>query len=343
MLLVVVLVIITIVVLEGLVKIPLEPYSLAMVTFLGRPTGKVKKPGWRFLLLYPFLFGFELINAEKKSSSEKEIPVQMLRAPDRAEISFKVELTFIPDEKNLLNYIRAGKEAGVWKILRGIVQEKLRQFVTSSEEGPQTGEKMLEAGVDCVAVVLKAIAGEELDPIPSDIPTMILLHYFQKPQPVPLPEEIRIAGENWQKINNYMKSITSKQREEIKTAIEERRKVIKNISAGNGKQSLPHLGIIITRLNIAEINPQGEFAKALELKAKEVQERKGEVYEVETDIEKAEMLKRKVEEFRGEITLLEAYQVILTWKATREGHGFAFPGGEIPIGKLAGKYLSDKI
>lgn len=332
------------IVLQGLRKIPADPYAYALLTFLERPCARVLKPGWRIFPLCPFLFGYILIDMTKKNSSSKDIPPQLLRAPDRPELEFRLELTFVPDESRLLEYIKSGKKEGIWEILDGIVKEKLRQFVTSPIEGPQTGEKMLEAGDDCVAVLLKAIAGEELSQIPSEIPTIVLLHYFQVPRPSPLPEEIKIAGENWEKLEQYMAQLPDARREEIKRAIEERRQVIKNIKNGNGKQSISHLGIFITRLNMAEILPRGEFAKALELKAKEEQERRGEEYETQTEVIKAQQLKKAIEESGEKIELAEAFQVILSWKATREGHGFAFPGSQNPpILDLATKWLAEKL
>lgn len=336
------------VVLQALAKIPADPPCIALVTLFGEPIPKVKKNGYRLFFFRPFVFGYILIDVSKKNSKAEDIPSQLLRAPDRAELEFYPELTWMPqgdDAKDLIEgYIKSGREDGVWNILRGIVQEKLRQFVTSSIEGPQTGEKMLEAGDDCVAILLKAIAGEELQRIPSEIPTLILLHYSQKPRPLPLPEEKDIAGENWEKIDNYLTKLPSTQKDEIEQAVEERRKVIQSIKNGNGSQKISHLGIIITRLNLAQILPKGEFARTLELKPKEEQERKAEIFETETDLMKAEQLCQKMSASGEKISLQKAFETILKWKATREGHGFTFPGGpELPIGKLATKWLTEQM
>ena len=68
---------------------------------------------------------------------------------------------------------------------------------------------------------------------------------------------------------------------------EEGRLAIANaLRQGNGFLKIPNLGIILNRLNVTAITPKGRLAEAAEQEAKEKQERRGEVFEVEhlTDI-----------------------------------------------------------
>lgn len=60
---------------------------------------------------------------------------------------------------------------------------------------------------------------------------------------------------------------------------EEKREAIRKIKLGDGVQPIPQLGITLNRLNIGEIKPKGELARAAELMVKEQKEREGEKME----------------------------------------------------------------
>lgn len=117
---------------------------------------------------------------------------------------------------------------------------------------------------------------------------------------------------------------------------------IKLIRQGNGLQSIPSLGIVLNRLNVGQIKPMGELAKAAESKVKEEQERRGETYEVETDLMKAKQLMEAAKERKEKLSLAEAFQIIMEWKTAREGHGFTIPGISPAIMELAKAFLKRK-
>jgi hypothetical protein len=281
---------------QGLRKIPADPPCVALLTLFGQPMPEYKEPGWRFFFLYPFVFGYILIDVSKKNSTEKEIPAQLVKAPDLAELLVPLEITWIPikDGQALIEYIRSKKEKGVWEILGGIVAQRLREWAISSIEGPQSAEALLKAGDDAVAVLVKAIAGSALPPIPGLFPTQILLHYFQVPRPPVRPEEEKIAGKNWEKLEEELQKLPPQMVTTIKNAVEKRRKIINDIRNGNGKQPIPHLGIELNRLNIGEIKATGKYGESLELKAKEDRERKAEVLEIQHVSDTIQRLKRQL-------------------------------------------------
>src|SRR3989344_1697535 len=72
----------------------------------------------------------------------------------------------------------------------------------------------------------------------------------------------------------------------------EQKRVIESLRQGNGSVMVGSLGIILNRLNITEIKPKGELAKAAELEAKERQERRGELFEMGHIQDLLERLKR---------------------------------------------------
>ncbi|MDP3052775.1 MAG: hypothetical protein Q8N22_02365 [bacterium] len=281
---------------QGLRKIPADPPCVALITFFGKPIPEYKEAGWRFFFLYPFIFGYILIDVSKKNSTEKEISSQLVRAPDFAEFLVPLEITWTPmkDGQALIEYIKSKKEKGVWEILAGIVAQRLREWAISSIEGPQDGEALLKAGDDAVAILIKAIAGNALSPIPGPFPTQILLHYFKVPRPSVRPEEKKIAGKNWEKLEEELRKLPPGLVTTIKTEVEKRRDGINDIRNGNGKQAISHLGIELKRLNIGEIKATGKYGESLESKAKEERERKSETLEIQHVADTVDRLKKQL-------------------------------------------------
>jgi hypothetical protein len=60
----------------------------------------------------------------------------------------------------------------------------------------------------------------------------------------------------------------------------EEKEIIRKIRLGDGVQPIHQLGITLNRLNIGEIKPKGELARAAELMVKEQKEREGEKVEL---------------------------------------------------------------
>lgn len=106
----------------------------------------------------------------------------------------------------------------------------------------------------------------------------------------------------------------------------ERAEAMGRIRRGNGVQPIPTLGITLNRLNVTRVKPKGELAKVAELQAKEEQERRGEVFEVGTDLMKAHQLIGAAAAAGQTLTIEDAFRIVMEWKATREGHGFTIPG-----------------
>lgn len=272
--------------LQGLRRIPAEPPQVALATFLGGRIQIVKKEGWRFFFIYPYLFGYIPIEVTKVNMTpEKDLDVQRVRTPDLAEIDIPISVTWTPDKesaKALIEFVNSGKEAGVKTILEGIIKEKLRQWALSTEEGPSNFREAIGAQEEVVAVLLKAIVGDKLSPIESgNVSTTALLKYFSKPQKQPNMIEKGVYGDNWEEIDDYLKNLEPEDRQKLEGQVNDRANAIRGIRQGNGKIGHPSLGIVINRLNIGEIKLFGKVAEAAELKVKEEQEREAEKVEME--------------------------------------------------------------
>ncbi len=84
----------------------------------------------------------------------------------------------------------------------------------------------------------------------------------------------------------------------------------------NGFPDEKNLGIKILRVNIKEISEQGALKEAAGLKAKEEQERKGENYELDTEIDQAKIMQKATG-----MSSSQALSEIRSKKAIREGRG----------------------
>ncbi|MDI6717919.1 MAG: SPFH domain-containing protein [Patescibacteria group bacterium] len=319
-------------VLQGLRKIPAKPPHKALVTIFGARVEKTKNEGWRFFPLYPYWYGYIPVKVEKV---DHNLPPQIIRTPDLAELTVPISMTWTPiaTGEGLKTFINNGGESGVKNILEDIVAERLRNWAIAKEEGPVEWQEAMAAGEKASATLLKAILGDRLIPIPSEIPTLVLFSYFGSPKKKPRSEEDKLKwGENWEKVDEILER---EGKEKVREAFERRRQEVIRARQGNGTFELPQLGIVINRLNIGEIKPNGNLAKSAELKVKEEQERKAEVYEVETDLIKARSLVEAAKKSGQSLTLKEAFQIIMEWKTTREGRGFTVPGVAPAIAEVA--------
>ncbi len=311
---------------QGIAYITADPPHYAIVTIFGKRTKKIKKEGYRFFALRPWVEGY----IEKKVTKiNQDFAPEDVRTPDRAELQIIAALTFTPTD--LVEYANAGGEEGVKNIFDDIVPERIREWAFSSDEGPQTWLEARGASEEATAILLKAIVGEGLTEIPDyaqSIPTAIWLKYFDKPRKKPIKKkEIETAGENWEKVDAIFNELSIDQQTDLRTAVEKRRKEIKDARGGNGNFTTKALlGVTINRLNVPVIREKGELAKAAELEVVKQQQRKGEVFEVDTDIIKAKQLMAAAEEVNEPLNFENAYRITLEWKAAREGHGFTIPG-----------------
>jgi len=92
----------------------------------------------------------------------------------------------------------------------------------------------------------------------------------------------------------------------------------------NGVPDIISLGIVITRINVGRIKEQGELQKAASSQAKEIQERRGDLYETGTEIKQAELLLEAYKNAGTPKTLEECILEIRRRKVMREGHGAVY-------------------
>jgi len=286
--------------------IPANPPNLALITLRGKRIPYFKEEGLRFFAkFFPILYGFIPVNVQKKN---QDMPAEIIRTPDLAVLEIPISITWTPGspknmieretysewmERNgnsLINYLnhggegKDGEETGVRTILADIVRERVREWAMSPREGPQKFTDALGAQEEAVAILVKAIAGEELQPkiIYNEVPTRILMKYFSSPQILPTEAEEIEWGDNWKYVKEKVKKLPDEGKQ-LEKDIKKRIENIKTIKRGNGVQDVPQLGITLNRLNIGDINIKSGTAleKAAEQNVAERREKEAEITELE--------------------------------------------------------------
>lgn len=287
--------------LQGYRKIPNNPPHKGLLTIFGRRTEREMCEGWHFFPFFPWFYGVIPVDITKKN-----IDLRFnVRTPDLAELEVPINITYTPS--NLKAYLDAGGENGIKSIITDVVGEKLRVWAIATDEGPQTAEEALKAADQAVAILIKAIAGDNIDPVPSSVPTPILLKYFAEPRQKPTQSEKKDWGENWEKVAEILTKEAPENYQKIKEAVEKRRQLIKALRQANGVQPLPQLGITLNRLNISDIKAIGKFAEAADLDAKEQRERKAELTEISHVIDIVSRVKNELK-----ISTEQALEIVQT-------------------------------
>jgi len=286
-------------------EIPADPPHKAVLLFLGEKTKKILDEGWRLFPFYQILFDAIAIDISKNN---EDLPPQEVKTPDLADLSFEVSITWSAGgrweegkEKQielLNNYIMSEKEPGVKKIYKDIIQSRLRAWVFAEDEGPATWQEAIGCKDEVIATLVKAILGDNIPAIPSDIPTNVLLRYFSVPRKGPLEYQKQKwgkqtkQGSNWEGIEAQLKEIEGGELEVLKKAIKERQNIIRTLREGNGSLVHKKLGIIIHLITINNVALVGPVAEAVQKRVKEKEEKEAEITELDHVLERVKKLSK---------------------------------------------------
>ena len=321
-----------IIILQGIIIIPNNPITIAVITRLEvikwkKATEKdkdekkvevfeivTKEHGYRFVFLKGILYDTILIPIVKINV---DLPAQKVTTPkDNAESEVPVSYTYTPGP-NFFNYLSFGpinkglkKVVEVENVLNDKIQEELRIWASSHQEGPKTWEDLRGSGDEGTAVLIDMIAGEELKPIPCSIPPLKLFQFYGK-IPFYSSQKQEEIEEEKKKIKEELASLDET---EIKKAVNDRWDFIKKIRKSNGTQVIDSLGITINRLNIGQIKVDPKIQEANTKQATEAAEKIAEG--IEFDHIKASITKLMFDEkekgvlVRNKITEQQAIEII---------------------------------
>lgn len=157
--------------LHGLADIPANPPHRGVPTFLGQRYPGVLSEGWHIRLGYSWLYGFVLVNVERKNLDFKP---ENVRTPDTAELAVPISITYIPTANNLLAFLNSGGETGVANILQDIAGEAIREWASAVQRGPQTWREAYGAHAEALQVVMNALTGRDVQALldPDEVARM---------------------------------------------------------------------------------------------------------------------------------------------------------------------------
>lgn len=308
---------------DAIREIPADPPHRAILLVLQKRTNRILGEGWRFFPFYDTLFGAILINVAKHN---EDLSGQIVRTPDKARLSIKISITWSagswkawetkPErEAELLNnFINSGGEEGVKKIYKDIIEDRLRTWAFSAEEGPVSWEEAMRAKDDAIAILIKAILGDDIPSIPSEIPTNVLLRYFNSPRKSPLEYQKKLwgrkteNGSEWEQLEEHLGRLSADALESLKKTIRGRQKTIATLKRGNGLFIHKKLGITINLITIDDVALVGDLAEAADLQVKEQAERAAEIIELEHFTNRLKALRKE----QPEISLAQAVEVVQT-------------------------------
>lgn len=300
-------------VVTGLKKTPANPPHKSLLTFFGRRTRVVLGEGWNFLPLYP-LFNRILVNVTKKN---KEFPPQRVRTPDRAEISVSASVTWEPGIKgcprSYVEYLNSGGEQGVTEILGNIIEDRVKTWAGSNKEGPSSWLEALALRDEAHGVLAKALLGDALEQVPSDIPTTTWIRFFANPQTEPNNYDVKSGwgtknGDvwGWTPLERIFDNLQNQEKILLRRGVEKRIEDIKKLRQGGGEFPIEKLGITILRFSLGEIKVEGEVAKAAELEEKERRERDADTLEIDNVSQRILQLRQA----HPELTMEDAIRLV---------------------------------
>lgn len=266
-------------------KIPAKPPYVALITIWGKRIKRIKREGWRFFLpFFPFFYSFIPIKIEKVNEDLLFENIRCRRREDE-----EAEATKTKGETP-----RSGGEISVkigltWQPdYRHENGERLISYIDSgSEEG------------------VKSILRDLIE------------------------EDVRQMGreKSWEAISfatdelvaRLVKKLTGETPKEGQTTGDLQKQL-----QSNGFPDIVDLGIIVWRFNVGRVKEEGKLAEVAEAQAKEIQERRAEVYEIDTEIQQAQKLFNAYKEADTPKTLEDCILEIRRRKVMREGHGATY-------------------
>ena len=293
---------------QGLRNIPAKPPTIGLVTFLGRPIKRIKGPGWRLFIGYPYLFGFIPIDTTRRNL-DFEVLVQT-PDPDNVELRVKVGATFQADDTDpdsAWNYIKTEEEKGVANILEDILEEEVRQWASSTTRGPKNWQEAKAAEDEVTDTLIARIVESEPGRIDKTVfPPSILIKYFKGQPPTELEKEK--YGEGWETIHRKLEELSEDERKAFQEDLVQRAEQIKKMREANGSFQKKSLGIIVNRLNVGEVRPTNEeLMQSAEQKAKEERQRVAEEIEIDHSIAQINKLQKK-----GKLSKEQAIEIFQT-------------------------------
>ncbi len=279
---------------NGIIEVPANPPHKAILVFLGKRQDVVLDEGYNWLPFSGIIFDFILIKVEKINHNFEP---QEVRTPDNALLDVKVAATWIPgidnEPESYITYLNSGGPDRVKEILHNIVEDRTKTWARSNKEGPATWEEAQATKDDAHEVLVKAIMRQNLGPIDSQVPTSTWMRFFDRPQSAPTVFDADVKNGwawknpdkkgdwNWDGLQAYFNGLPEAERNRIRSAVEDRRRTVRELREGNGHFPNRSLGITILMFVVNDIRAKGAAAEFADKAEEERLQREAETVEAE--------------------------------------------------------------
>lgn len=306
--------------------------------FLGKRLKTKLTEGWNWVPLYPFISNYVAINIEKKTD---QFGPQNVRTPDNAVVSTSEAVVWRPgidgSPEFYIIYLNSGGEEGVRKILRERIEDRVKTWGSSNQEGPATWKEALGLRDDAHAVLAEALLGQDvLGPVENPIPTGTWMRFFNIPQSAPTAYDVKNgwasmddAGHwSWSGLQTIFSGYGSDAQAKLKSQVETRKKEVDRLRGARGDFGDKSLGITILGFTVNEIEVTGEVAKAAELEEKEKKERAADEIEIRNVSDRAADIRARHPDLSSE----KAFEIVQTERKKVGKTIIAISGAQTALG-----------
>jgi len=267
--------------LQGLADIFPDPPTRAVpkfwTAFINADSGSFSlKSGRWFFPLRGLLFGYDTYDA---SQTDLTLSVDEW-TPDGNKITVNPFFTYIVNPDHPAWFINTGRKAGAEQKLDQRVEGRMREWISSRQEGPLTWQEALQSNGLGMDVLIQKLFPGQLPPVPpaliaivAAIPggdnislSMFIRYFIKKPA---LPEkaeekdlELKKNEVRAKKILDKLKTTDRPTWDALRDAVQRRVDFVENVKAGGCRFPIDNLGIIILLASIASISPDDATAAA---------------------------------------------------------------------------------
>ncbi len=261
-------------------------------------------------------------------TKDPDFPEQTVATPDQVTSRIKMAMSCKPSASNCVQFLNVGGMDKAIQTLHNTIEEKMRSWAFDIYEGPQTWRELKNSKDLTMAILINEITGEDiflLDPLISI--EVLFLKYTHK---YPTNQKMRTewgdgkdikepyTGNVWENLDRRIgmyrpDEITSMERD-IKNLID----LVKKLRTGTAGIEAHSVGLTIEKLGIVDIQEFGKVAEASIKQEVEAEERKSETFELNTDLDKAEALQKKLSALGVDKTIDDCFRAIIDIKIRRE-------------------------
>jgi hypothetical protein len=277
-----------------------DPTTIAVPTYRNELVNMVMS-GWQIFPFKGFLFGYRVLTAERINWEDTATE----RTPDKGLTKVQPFAIWRISRTNPIAFILNGGQAAIEKMFAERTLGRLREWITSAREGPQTWEEALKSNGAALYVLTQKLFQGSIPPIPEqiylatpdlrNIPEIGFVRYFVGRPPLLEDPKTAVGKEemDWKTTLDQLRKDNPRTWEMLRVAVEAQLQFVERMKSGgvvNGQQvvfPIHDLGIEILLLGIAGISATGATADAAD--------------NVSTASQKAQVNNIDAENFRQEV------------------------------------------